>query len=111
MTPGPRNYKQASLRVAIPEGLPDEYHDGIRELVSVLSEQRGNGDATALMHSVCAEADMARKVLLLLVRPFADGMDEERLCKFYEKHGFQVVQEEPCLMARQPQPSKIVRIH
>jgi len=101
MTPGLRNHKEASLRVAIPDGVPEELREGIREIVALQSESQGKGHATKLMHEVCTEADVYGKVLFLQPQPFDDGMDADKLEQFYKKFGFEKIQDEPVvLMAR-----------
>jgi hypothetical protein len=77
--------------------------DGIRELTKLETpvEHRKNGDATALLHAICDEADTQRLVLLLHVEPFGDAdMGSSQLEAWYEKFGFMVIQPEPKLMAR-----------
>jgi len=84
-------------------GLPEDMRDNVREIVSVKSTSQRKGHASALMHKVCAEADKWSYLLLIHVQPFADGMPEDRLERFYGKFGFIVVQLEPAvLMAREP---------
>lgn len=107
MTPGLRTHKRASLRIADPTGIPEDMRDGMREILSLQSEDRGKGHAKALMHQVCAEADRHNIVLLLQPQPFAEGMTQERLEKFYESVGFRRIQERPVLMARQVQAFKV----
>lgn len=104
MDPGPRTYRGASLRVAIPQGLPVEFWETTRELVAVQSSAQGRGEATKLMRSVFDEADHAG--LLLLVKPetFAPGLTDEQLRKWYARLNFVEFQAEPCLLARAPQP-------
>lgn len=110
MTPGMRYHKQASLRVVVATGLPDEMRDDVREIASVTSTARGRGEATALMHTVCAEADRDWKTLMIKVEPFDDGaLDESKLRKWYSQFGFRVIQESPCLMARSPERPRIAR--
>lgn len=109
MTPGPRVHKQASLRVVIPQGVPESMRQGMREIVGVTSENPRKGHATALMHTVCAEADHTRMVLMLEAKPFAEGMTQEQLETWYARFGFQKIQETPVLMARQAQVSRIAR--
>lgn len=108
MNPGLRIHKQASVRVAIAEGLPSEMWEQTRELISMQSDDRGRGHATALMWQVCAEADRAWLTLFIKPEPFDDGMPADRLRKWYSKFGFVEIQAEPCLMVRSPQP---VRVH
>src|SRR5678816_4756553 len=106
MTPGLRIHKRATLRIAVPLGLPEEMRHGVREIMSVASENARKGHATALMHEVCAEADRLGFVLMLQVKPFADGMDDEMLRAWYARFGFIKIQDEPVvLMARQPKPT------
>ena len=103
MTPGLRQFRSASLRVAIPTGLPDDMQDGIREIVEVHAGNQRKGEANGLMRRVCDEADADSAVLMLHVKQYDDGMGTDQLQKFYGTHGFVVVQSEPVmLMARQP---------
>ena len=103
MTPGLRQFKSASLRVAIPTGLPDDMQDGIREILDVQSGNQHKGHATCLLRALCDEADADSAVLMLHVKQYDDGMGTDQLQKFYGTHGFVVVQTNPVmLMARQP---------
>lgn len=110
MTPGPRRFKSASLRIAIPLGIEGDddadtanMREGIRELIDLQSGNPRKGHATSLLHNVCTEADVELKVLMLQVAAYDDGMGNEQLQKWYAKHGFDVIQESPVLlMARQP---------
>jgi hypothetical protein len=102
MTPGIRTHKQATLRLVVPEGLPEEMRFRVREIVSVSSGNPRKGQATALMYKVCREADKAGFVLLLEAKPFDSGMEAEQLQSWYERFGFLQIQPEPALMARQP---------
>lgn len=112
MTPGLRQHKHASLRIAIAEGLPEEMRDTTREILSVHSDDPRKGHATALLHEVCTEADKWWITLILCPRKFDDGMDDAKLIPFYERFGFALIQTEPApLMVRSPEPPKIARIH
>lgn len=102
MEPGLRQHRSASLRVAIPEGLPVRLHDRTRELLAVRSEDQGNGDATGLLCMVCHEADKAGLALLVQVDPFDEGLEKGELQRWYASHGFERIQREPLLMARGP---------
>lgn len=111
MTPGLRTHHSASLRVAVPTGLPEEMQSQVCELISVRSDSPRKGHATALMWTVCAEADREWITLMICPRKFDDGMDDEKLVPWYEKFGFVVFQQEPVmLMARSPQ-RPLVRVH
>lgn len=108
---GRRFHKQASLRIAIAEALPEDMHAGTREVVSLESDNPRKGHATALLHQVCAEADIDGIVLLLMPKPFGDGMTEEQLEKWYGRFGFTTVQTVPAkLMARQPHVVRAPRL-
>lgn len=103
MTPGPRAHKQARLRIALPTGIPEDMRDRTREIVSLTSEDRGKGHAKALLRKVCTEADVGGIVLMLEAKPFAEGVTQEQLERFYAGLGFERIQDEPAvLMARVP---------
>ncbi len=108
MNVGQREHKSASLRVAVPECLPEHMRPHMRELVGVSSGNPRKGHATALMYQVCQEADDACKTLILTVAPFGEGMTDDQLQKWYERFGFEVIQTEPAvMMARQVIPNKL----
>lgn len=104
MNTGRRQYKQAACRLAEPAWLPDDMRSGCLELVDLSSDNPRKGHATALMHHICLEADASGKVLILSPKPFADGLTQEQLEKWYGRFGFLMIQTEPAkIMARQPQ--------
>lgn len=109
MDTGLRSYKAATCDVRVPLGLPEECHAGIRELVSMQSTKQGKGYASVLLHNLCYEADMHAIGLLVLVRPFADGLGIPDLVNFYARRGFELLQLEPVLMLRKAQPSRARR--
>jgi len=117
MNVGPREYRRASLRIAIADGVPEDMRERVREILSVQSSTQRQGDATALMWQTCAEADMHWITLLIHVKPFSRGMDEERLERWYAKFGFIKIQDKTddgaaaVLMARNPQRPAIQRVH
>jgi len=103
MNQGLRQHKSASLRIAMPESLPEDMRDGVSEIVGVSSGNQRKGHATALLHKVCKEADRDRQVLMLRVESYDDGMSNDQLISWYGKIGFAVIQREPAvLMAREP---------
>lgn len=103
MTPGARAFKQASCRIVIAEGLPEDMRAGTREVVAVASEDQRKGHGSALMYQICAEADVDGIVLVLMPKPEGPGMTEDALEAWYQRFGFVTVQTEPVrLMARQP---------
>jgi hypothetical protein len=107
MKPGQRTHKQASARIVDPDWLPETHRANVREISALQSGNQRKGHATALMHQICAEADIAANTLVLLV----DESDQEqaaRLKKFYIGFGFNIAQIEPCIMLRAPQKPLIV---
>lgn len=84
-----------------------------REITSLKSANPRKGYATTLMWSVCHEADVAGITLILQPKPFGeDGLDNERLKRFYLKFGFVEFQQEPVvLMARSPMRKRLVQVH
>lgn len=112
MTPGLREHKSSSLRVAVAECLPFDMQPMTREIVSLASGNPRKGHATTLMWAVCHEADLACMTLILQPKPFGEeGLDDEKLMRFYEKFGFVVFQNLPVvLMARSPAARRIVTL-
>lgn len=109
MEPGIREHKTASLRVSFAECLPEDMREGTREIVSLKSDAQGKGLATTLLWSVCHEADMEKKVLILQPLQFGEGMTSEQLAVWYAGFGFQQIQTDPVvLMARIPRVRKMV---
>lgn len=108
MTPGLRDFKQATLRIAVAEGLPKEMREQTREIVSVHSANPRKGHATLLMHQVCSEADRAGIVLILQPSKFDDGMDDEKLKKWYGRFGFVEIQQEPVVLMARPVQKLVV---
>jgi ribosomal protein S18 acetylase RimI-like enzyme len=96
MRPGRREFKQASLTVAIPEALPAHMRDRTREITHVYCEPEGRGKrlATALMNFVCQEADAGSFTLVLTAREYDEGgPNEAQLIAWYEKFGFTKLQD------------------
>lgn len=107
METGNRKLGPATCRIRQTVAVPAHMRDKVRELASLevpASEQR-KGLATALVHNVCAEADESGIVLLLWPKPWGESqaMTEQQLVDWYSRtFGFQQIQPEPLLMARQP---------
>jgi GNAT superfamily N-acetyltransferase len=106
MRPGAREFRDASLTVSIPQTIPEHMRERTREIshVFVKAESRGKRLATALMNFVCQEADADLKTLILTAREYDEGgPDEAVLVAWYEKFGFQKLQDTPTgtFMARQ----------
>lgn len=105
MNTGLRKHKSATLRVAVPEALPQHMQEGVREILSVQCSNPKKGHATRLLREVCAEADRSGTVLMLEARAFDDGMDDAQLKAWYMRSGFVQTQESPIIMARRPRDS------
>ena len=104
MNIGPRYYKQASLRLARAEALPEHMQDGTREIINLRCSSQRKGHATALMHEVCLEADQTGIVLIVQPGQFDEGMTTAQLEKWYAKFGFVALPKDegnPSVMARQ----------
>lgn len=102
---GERECGPASLLLSETTAVPEDMRSGIRELSHLVTEQdqRKQGYATALMHTVCYEADKNRIVLILTVKSHGD-LDDKKLIKFYKKFGFVMLPNNlnsEILMARQ----------
>lgn len=86
--------------------LPAEMQERVREVINVWTdpESRQQGYATQLMQTVCEEADLENKVLILTPKPFDNtcGVGREKLISFYKRFGFVVTQKDHVLMARAP---------
>jgi hypothetical protein len=101
MTPGLRSHKSASLRVVVSDAIPDDMREQVRELVSVEAGETRKGHASALLRKVCAEADREGQLLIVQVKPYADGLDQQQLMRWYARFGFSLLQSVPVvLMAR-----------
>jgi len=112
MSPGLREHRSASLRIAMAQGLPEDMWELTRELIDVHSTNPRHGDANGLLAEVCTEADRWWMTLIITVRPFGDaGMDDAKLERFYRKFGFRRIQDSPLLMARSPEVPRIEAIH
>lgn len=103
MNTGPRSHKQARLRIAIPECLPEDMRPGVREILALRCTNPRKGYATTLMHQVCREADRACMVLLVQPGAFDEGMDTDQLSRWYGRFGFHSLPRDegmPLMMAR-----------
>lgn len=98
---GKRSSGPASLVLSKTDSVPAELRDGIREVTALATaeNERRQGHANMLLTKVCAEAD--KNGLVLLLQPSSSDIEQDDLIKFYEKHGFQLIQPQPPIMARQ----------
>lgn len=105
MKPGIRQHGPATLKLSFNTTVPANLRGGVLELTHLFvpDQHRGHGYASLLLQKVRAEADEAGKVLLLMPRPYDDQpMDRDALIAFYQRIGFETIQERPVLMARRP---------
>lgn len=93
---GKRNHEGASCNVRL-AAVPLSLKGSVLEINDLKTEpgMRGRGLATKLVAKICKEADLAKKLLILI----ADNVSLE---KWYNKHGFERIQDSPILMLREP---------
>jgi N-acetylglutamate synthase-like GNAT family acetyltransferase len=105
MRPGVRQLNDASLKVSVPDAVPESMRSHMREITNVYVDpaSRRKHLATALLNLVCQEADANKITLLLTAHPEeSDGPTEEQLIDWYKCFGFQKLQhtDNGWLMAR-----------
>ena len=96
MKPGKIELGSASIYLSHSQIVPPTKRGFAREIREffVPEVDRGKGFGTALLEEVCTQADEKRILLLIIA-------DNERLQGFYERHGFQLIQDDgKKLMAR-----------
>ena len=94
---GKRQLGAASCHLGPCDALPAHMRDVVEVSdVFVPEWHRRKGIASRLMQQVCADADAFGKVLMLMI----DG--DDWLPAWYAQFGFVVIQNNPILMARQP---------
>jgi hypothetical protein len=94
---GKYEYEGASCWLRMMADLPMQLRDGVRLVHGLKTAvgMQGRGMATKLLKNICEEADKDQRTLILMP-------DSVMLQKWYNKHGFVKVQDEPPLMVRQP---------
>jgi len=101
MKPGKRTSGPASLLLTYCPSLPSPVRGRALEVTHVVTPvaDRRKGHASALLKSVCAEADAAGKLLLLFPKPFdVPELTGEQLASWYGRFGFSAIQVEPVVM-------------
>ena len=96
MKPGTITLGNASIHVGYSGVIKANKRGLLRELseFNVPEEHRGKGEGSALLSDVCEQADQDGLMLMITA-------DTPRLCAFYARHGFIVIQDEGViLMAR-----------
>ena len=105
MKTGARTYGGATLQVSIPRALPEHMQERVREVTNVFTDpkNRKQGNASELLRRLVTEADRDQTVLMLTPKPEHDEPVElHALINWYHRYSFQLIQDEPPLMARQP---------
>lgn len=74
--------------------------------VEVNKSFRGRGYAERWLTVVCADADIERETLYLTLDPQEPEVSIERLRSFYERHGFEVMDEDPDARAMRRLPQE-----
>ena len=93
MKPGTRTLGSASCLIRYSQLADVSVRGKLREVCELKSERRGEGHGSKLIESVCAEADKAGVTLLLTA-------DDKTLGRWYHRHGFRAIQEQPLVMMR-----------
>jgi len=65
-------------------------------------DNRGKGEAKALLKQLGKDADLTQTAILLEPKGYEEGIDQDRLESLYKQFGFIIVQDEPKLMLRVP---------
>lgn len=91
-------YSKAEIVPATIEGA-----DGVLEVVrlNTISSHRSKGYASQIMQRIIDDADRCCRVLMLHPEPYG-LISATDLISFYQRFGFIVIQDEPVIMARQP---------
>lgn len=95
MKPGKREHATASASIGYSMLVDAHLRGRLREITALSTpdaDQR-KGYGTALMHSICQEADQSSIVLMLMP-------DTEELAFWYERFGFKPIQFDPVIMMR-----------
>lgn len=95
MKTGTRRHGAASAQLGFTMVVSAHLRGRIREITALHTPEadRGKGDGTRLMRSICAEAD--KEALTLMLMPETD-----RLAAWYAGFGFVTIQKSPALMVR-----------
>lgn len=102
MKTGRRKQGHAEVVVRPATGLPSTMQADVYELVKLHTDPayRGRGEARSLLLSICMDADLTGKFLLVHVDPGDDTTTLKELAEFYSSMGFLPIQAEPLLMVR-----------
>ncbi len=98
MKTGTVQLNNASAHIGYPQVIPPNKRGHSREITELFVPEthRGKGEATALLESICEQADQDQILLILMA-------DTEKLESFYKRFDFVTIQRENAiLMARQP---------
>lgn len=103
MKTGEHSLGGASCKLDYLPDLPASQRGLLRFLTHLHSANPGRGEASALMRSLCAQADEQGISLMLNPRAEGKGLTTEQLAEWYARRfGFFTLQVEPHLMVRLP---------
>lgn len=106
---GTRTHGGASCEVHACMAVPERMRKDIREISKLYCspEARHRGDATALLESICRQADEKKMVLMLVPEAYGDEppLPTAFLTEWYERtFNFRPIQAEPLILARMYDP-------
>ena len=93
MKTGKRTNGPATCVIRYSQLAPATQRGKLRELTALNCTEPGKGHGSKLLQAVCAEADAAGVSLLLTA-------DSPELGRWYHKHGFRAIQDQPLVMLR-----------
>jgi len=96
MKPGTYQHGPARCKLRYSAVIPAHLRGHMLEIVNIYTpeSERHKGYASAMLREICQQASREGKALMLMP-------DTRDLATWYARHGFQIVQESPLLMARQ----------
>lgn len=109
MKTGERTHASASVRVGYSQVVAAHLRGHLRELSHLHSGEQGKGHARELMRGLFEEADKDEITLMVVVKPYEQGLSADELEGWYERMGFFELQDEPKIMIRLPYASQPMR--
>lgn len=96
MKPGKYQHGPATCKLRYSPVIPSNLRGHMLEITSIFTpeSERGKGYASAMLREICQQASREGKALMLMP-------DNRDLATWYARHGFEIVQQSPLLMARQ----------
>lgn len=104
----------ASCKVSYCQAISPHLRGGLLEITRLETKEidRNKGHASALIENVCNNADINRKILLIMPDPDGLVMGKDELTRWYiRRFGFELLQEQPVrLLVRRWQNQKILSL-